>query len=114
MTVHEFTPPGRISDAQIDALIAQHEPDDWLPSALRVPFLIGIFACALMAVALGILIFAPRFSQAALTITALWPVALTFSVISMNDLAQRRRAETRQCLHSNLVGTPRADASRAE
>lgn len=95
MNIHRFTPPGRISDAQIDALIAKYEPDEWLTAALRLPFLIGIFACGLMAVALGLLIFAPRFLQAALTLVALWPVALAFAVFSMSDLAQRRRAETR-------------------
>ncbi|UWR59446.1 hypothetical protein [Phaeobacter inhibens] len=93
MTVLRFTPPGRIPNADIDALLAQYEPDEWLPVALRVPLLIGLFACGLMAIALGVLIFAPQFTQAALTIAFLWPIALAFSVYSMNTLARRRRAE---------------------
>lgn len=96
MTIHRFTPPGRISDAQIDALIEQYEPDDWLTAALKVPFLIGNFACGLMAVAIGLLIFAPRFSQAALTLVALWPVVMTFAVFSMNNLTHRRQTQNRQ------------------
>lgn len=96
MNIHRFTPPGRISDAKIDALLAKYEPDEWLTAALRLPFLVGIFACGLMAVALGLLIFAPRFSQAALTLAALWPVVLAFAVFGMNDLARRRQAESRR------------------
>ncbi|MPL98015.1 hypothetical protein SDC9_44213 [bioreactor metagenome] len=96
MTIHRFTPPGRFSDAQIDVLLAKYEPDEWLPVALKVPFLVGVFASGLMALALALLIFAPRFTQAALTLVALWPCALTFAIFSMGSLAHRRQAEARR------------------
>lgn len=101
MTIHQFTPPGRISDAEIDALIEQYEPDEWLPAALKVPFLVGNFFSALMAIALGLLIFVPQFLQVALTITFLWPIALAFTVISMNKLARWRREENRRRQSAN-------------
>lgn len=77
------------------ALIAEHGPDEWLPTALRVPFFVGMFSCALMGVALALLAFAPRYTQTALTLTALWPIALVFSVVSMRPLAHKRQAENR-------------------
>lgn len=95
MTIHPFTPPGTISSQQIDALLDECGSDEWLPTALKVPFLVGISSCALMGVALALLIFAPSYTQAALTLAALWPVALAFAVFSMQTLARKSQAENR-------------------
>lgn len=96
MTVHRFTPRGSVSDAKIDELLEQFEPDEWLPTALKVPYLVGIFSCGLMAVALTLVFFAPRFTQVALTISFLWPIAVTFSFFSMSKLARHRQAEVKR------------------
>lgn len=95
MTIHRFTPPGTIPDEQIDALITDYGPDEWLPTALRVPYFVGMFSCALMGVAIALLIFAPSYTQTALTLAALWPIALGFAILSMSVLARKRQAENR-------------------
>ncbi len=95
MTIHRFNPPGTIPNEQIDALFDQYGSDEWLPTALKVPFIVGIASCALMGLALALLIFAPSYTQTALTLAALWPIALAFSALSMRALARKRMAENR-------------------
>lgn len=93
MTIHRFTPPGRITDTEIDALLDQYATDDWLAAALIIPLIIGIFACILMIVTLSLSAFWPHFVQIILTLTAVWPILLGITVVGMIYLGRRHGEE---------------------
>ena len=96
MSIHRLTPRGQVPSAKIDVLLAQYEPDEWLPAALAVPFGIGLFACVLMAIGLTLVVFLPKYMQVGLTLAALWCVAVFYSCVSMEYLSRCRRTEYRR------------------
>lgn len=93
MSIHRLTPRGQVPSAKVDELLAQYEPDEWLPAALAVPFGVGLFACVFMAVGLILVVFLPKYMQVGLTLAALWCVAILYSCFSMEYLSRCRRAE---------------------
>lgn len=93
MSIHRLTPRGQVPSAKIDELLAQYEPDDWLPAALKVPLGIGLFSCVLMTVGLILVVFLPEYMQVGLTLAALWCIGALYSCFSMEYLSRCRRAE---------------------
>ncbi len=94
MTVHHLTPPGRIPDEKIDALLDQYAPDEWLPDALKAPLQIGFFACAAGLPALAIQAVFPTWREAAIALWAIWLVLVPFSIGHMVRLGRIRQRET--------------------
>lgn len=93
MTVENFTPPGRISADQIEALLDEHTPDEWLPAALRVPLQVGMLACAIALVAWVIQVFFPAYRLVALPLWLVFYVLVPFSAWHMCRLSRVRQRE---------------------
>lgn len=93
MTVENFTPPGRISADQIEALLDEYTPDEWLPTALRVPLQVGILACAIALVALVIQAFFPAHRLVAPPLWLIFYVLVPFSAWHMRRLSKARQRE---------------------
>jgi len=93
MTVEKFTPPGRISADQIEALLDEYSPDEWLPAALRVPLQVGILAGAIALIALAIQAFFPEHRLVALPLWLIFYVLVPFSAWHMRRLYKVRQRE---------------------
>ncbi|MDQ7263946.1 hypothetical protein NM680_19295 [Paracoccus sp. PS-1] len=100
MTIHSFSahrlpPRAQIEAQEIDALLDRVQPDEWLPTALRGPILLGLLATAgalLIYCALVVVPFSHGQVQAsrALWIILIWGTLCLYSLWEMHRLRRAR------------------------
>lgn len=93
-----FTPKGRVSNPEIDALIDRFGCDEWLPDAMKGPLWLALSASVAALVLWAIhayfqLVLHTETPEFLVGMLAVWPLLIVYSCCEMYRLRRQRNRE---------------------